>query len=234
MIEATAPTADDTVKKKSYHHGDLRNAIIHEATTRARSSGEKAIVLREIAPVIGVSATAAYRHFANRQQLVEEVSARGFAAMGERVALPGVTGAESAPGLAAYVDLRNAGIAIVEFTVAEPAWARMMVETLGESPTVAFAAADVAETMQQIVDRGIAAGVFRPGTRIRDQRVLWAGIDGLCSHAMFGLKPMGTPEADHATARTLDLCMTDMLTAEGLRVRDEATLPDGIATDLPS
>jgi AcrR family transcriptional regulator len=221
------------VKKKAYHHGDLRNAIIHEATTRARESGEKAIVLREIAPVIGVSATAAYRHFTNRQQLVEEVSARGFTAMGERASLPGVTGAETDPGLAAYLDLRNTGIAIVEFTVAEPAWARMMVETLGDSAGVAFAASGVREIMQQIVDRGIAAGMFRPGTQVRDQRVMWAGIDGLCAHAMFGLNPMGTPESDHATARVIDLCMTDMLTPEGLRTRDAATLPDGIATELP-
>ncbi|WP_194861299.1 WHG domain-containing protein [Dietzia sp. SYD-A1] len=233
MIEVSAATADDSVKKKSYHHGDLRNAIINEAISRARSSGEKVIVLREIAPIIGVSATAAYRHFTNRQQLVEEVSARGFAAMAERMSLPAVAGADSAPGLAAYTDLRNAAIAIVEFAVAEPAWARMMVETLGSSATVAFAAGDVVEILQQIVDRGIAAGVFRPGTRVRDQRVLWAGIDGLCSHAMFGLEPMRTTEADHATARTLDLCMTDMLTPEGLALRDGAALPEGIATDLP-
>ena len=74
MVEAGIATAEGAVKKKAYHHGDLRNAIIQEATARARVSGEKAIVLREIAPHIGVSATAAYRHFANRQQLVEEVA----------------------------------------------------------------------------------------------------------------------------------------------------------------
>ena len=233
MIEVSARTADDAVKKKSYHHGDLRNAIINEAISRARSSGEKAIVLREIAPVIGVSATAAYRHFTNRQQLVEEVSSRGFDALGECVSLPGVVGADSAPGFAAYVDLRNAGIAVVQFAVAEPAWARLMVETVGGSPGVALAAAEVLAVMQAIVDRGIAAGTFRPGTQVSDHQVLWAGIGGLCTHAMFGLAPMGSPDADHATARTIDLCMTDMLTPEGLALREQAELPDGIATELP-
>ncbi|MDM7045184.1 hypothetical protein QUH29_28040, partial [Klebsiella pneumoniae] len=67
---------------------------------------------------------------------------------------------------------------------------------------------------------------------------LWAGIGGLCTHAMFGLAPMGSPDADHATARTIDLCMidlcmTDMLTPEGLALREQAELPDGIATELP-
>ncbi|WP_281254070.1 hypothetical protein [Dietzia natronolimnaea] len=41
MIEVSARTADDAVKKKSYHHGDLRNAIINEAISRARSSGRR-------------------------------------------------------------------------------------------------------------------------------------------------------------------------------------------------
>ena len=46
MVEASVATAEGAVKKKAYHHGDLRNAIIQEATARARVSGEKAIVPR--------------------------------------------------------------------------------------------------------------------------------------------------------------------------------------------
>lgn len=233
MSDVSVSTVDSAVKKKSYHHGDLRNAIIHEATTRARVSGEKAIVLREIAPVIGVSATAAYRHFTNRQQLVEEVSARGFTAMAERVTMPGVTGSETDPGFAAYLDLRNAAIAIVEFAVAEPAWVRMMFETLGVSDTVSASAMESFGVLQAIVDRGIEAGTFKPDTRVSRERVLWAGIDGLCANAMFGLNPVGTPEADHVTARVIDLCMSDMLTAEGLRARETVQLPDGITAALP-
>lgn len=233
MVEAEIPSGETVVKKKSYHHGDLRNAIIAMATTRARTDGEKAIILREIAPELGVSATAAYRHFTNRQQLVEEVSARGFVAMGERVAVPSVAGAGADPGLAAYVDLRNASMAIVHFAAAEPAWARMMIETLGTSETVAGTAAEVQEKLQAIIDRGIGAGTFRPGTHVNDSRVYWAGIDGLCSHAMFRVIPMDTPEAEQATARTIDLSLTDLLTEEGLRARDATTLPDGIVSTLP-
>ncbi|MDV8002445.1 TetR/AcrR family transcriptional regulator [Rhodococcus sp. IEGM 1408] len=233
MVELSVPTAAGTVKKKAYHHGDLRNAIILEATARARTHGEKAIVLREIAPVIGVSATAAYRHFANRQQLVEEVSAQGFVAMSEQISVPRVTGADDAPVLAAYVDLRNAGVALVQFAAAEPAWARMMMETTGSSLNVAEHAWAACQPFQDIIDYGVEAGTFRAGTRIREQRVLWAGLDGLCANAMFGLFPAEAPEADRVTARTIDLCMTDLLTEEGLRVRDEASLPNGIITDLP-
>lgn len=220
-------------KKKSYHHGDLRNAIIAEATARARVDGEKAIILREIAPQLGVSATAAYRHFTNRQQLVEEVSARGFEAMAEWVDAAPVDGAERDPALAAYVDLRNAATGIIDFTAAEAAWARMMIETFGRADTVMAKATAVREMLQAIVDRGIEAGVFRPEAQIATARVFWVGVDGLCAHAMFRVIPMGDDDGRSTTSRAIGLCMSDLLTEEGLRLRDSVELPDGIVTELP-
>ena len=233
MVEASVPTAEGAVKKKSYHHGDLRNAIIQEATARARRSGEKAIVLREIAPQIGVSATAAYRHFANRQQLVEEVSARGYAEMADRVIGPGFLEKFDDPALASYIDLRNAAVGIVEFAVAEPAWARMMIENMVSSELVAEQAERVRTFLQGIVEQGVEAGSFRADTRIEDQHALWVAIDGLSLHAMLGVRTMDTPEAERTTGRTIDLCMTDILTEEGCRLRDAAALGGGIVTELP-
>lgn len=227
----TANAATNEVgKKKAYHHGDLRNAIIAEATSRARVSGEKAIVLREIAPHIGVSATAAYRHFTNRQQLVEEVAAQGFVEMRQRLLAITPAAESTDPVLSAYVDLRNAAIAIVEFAVAEPAWARMMIESLGASTIVAEKGMAVREVMQAIVDRGIGAGTFTPGLMLIGQRAMWAAIDGLSAQAMFGVHPMDTPDAADAIARTIDLCMTDMLTEQALQVVAAADLPSGIIT----
>lgn len=233
MVEAGIATEEGTVKKKAYHHGDLRNAIIHEATARARVSGEKAIVLREIAPHIGVSATAAYRHFANRQQLVEEVSARGFVEMTERVAaaVPAADGSRSDPVLASYLELRHAAQAVVEFSIEEPAWARTMMENLGSSEAVAARAGGINAVLQSIVDRGIEAGAFRPGTVMTDELPLWAAIDGLSSQAMFAIRPMRTPGAASSIARAIDLCMTDLLTEEGLRVRDAAFPAGDITTE---
>lgn len=233
MIEERVSRDGAAVRKKAYHHGDLRNAIIAEATARARVDGEKAIILREIAPELGVSATAAYRHFTNRQQLVEEVSVKGFEAMADWVDVPPVAGAERDPGLAAYVDMRNAATRIVEFTAAEPAWARMMIETFGRADTVMRPAATVRAMLQTIVDRGIRAGTFRPDAVIATSRVFWVGIDGLCAHAMFRVIPMGDPDGRRTTSRAIGLCMTDLLTEEGLRLRESAALPDGIVTKLP-
>ena len=222
MVEAGIATAEGAVKKKAYHHGDLRNAIIQEAIARARVSGEKAIVLREIAPHIGVSATAAYRHFANRQQLVEEVAARGFVELTGRLTARSVDGAQSDRVLAAYRELRETALALVQFSIDEPAWARTMMANLGSSEIVTTHAGAMNAALQELVDRGIEAGAFRPGTVMNDELPLWAAIDGLSAQAMFGIRPVSTAETASSAARAIDLCLTDLLTEEGLRARDAA------------
>src|SRR5215475_7023933 len=59
--------------RTSYHHGDLANALTSAATQMARDGGPEAVVLREAARKVGVSATAAYRHFSGHGDLVHAV-----------------------------------------------------------------------------------------------------------------------------------------------------------------
>ena len=58
---------------RRYHHGDLANALTAAATELARDGGPEAVVLREAARKVGVSATAAYRHFAGHGDLIHAV-----------------------------------------------------------------------------------------------------------------------------------------------------------------
>src|SRR5215471_15488734 len=60
----------------TYHHGDLANALTVAATQLARDGGPEAVVLREAARTVGVSATAAYRHFAGHGDLMHAVKER--------------------------------------------------------------------------------------------------------------------------------------------------------------
>lgn len=68
-----------------YHHGDLRNALVGAAITQAREGGPDAVVLREAARRVGVSAAAAYHHFGNRDELVEAVKQRSLALLTEQM-----------------------------------------------------------------------------------------------------------------------------------------------------
>ena len=68
----TAGTAGTTARGR-YHHGDLRRALVVAATALAREGGPEAVVLREVTRRVGVSANAAYRHFTDRDALLEAV-----------------------------------------------------------------------------------------------------------------------------------------------------------------
>jgi AcrR family transcriptional regulator len=66
-----------------YHHGDLANALTQEATAMAREGGPEAVVLREAARRVGVSPTAAYRHFAAHEDLLHAVKLKAQQALAD-------------------------------------------------------------------------------------------------------------------------------------------------------
>lgn len=63
---------------KPYHHGDLELAIIQAAITFIETKGAESLSLRTIAKECGVSATAIYRHFANKEALFAKIATEGF------------------------------------------------------------------------------------------------------------------------------------------------------------
>src|SRR3989475_12236049 len=69
------------VSRESYHHGDLRQALVEAGLALAREGGPQAIVLREATRRAGVAPNAAYRHFANRQALFDAVRAAALGAL---------------------------------------------------------------------------------------------------------------------------------------------------------
>src|ERR1700742_4343872 len=60
-------------KRKTFRHGDLRNALITAGLEMARVGGPDAVVLREATRQAGVSPNAAYRHFAGQAELLDAV-----------------------------------------------------------------------------------------------------------------------------------------------------------------
>jgi len=66
-----------------YHHGDLRAALIRAALEALESEGFETLKLSTLAKRLGVSQPAPYRHFADRDALLEAVAREGFALMNE-------------------------------------------------------------------------------------------------------------------------------------------------------
>jgi len=63
---------------KAYHHGDLRDALIEAALREVERGGPEVVSIKALAKTLGVSQPAPYRHFADRDALLEAVTAEAF------------------------------------------------------------------------------------------------------------------------------------------------------------
>lgn len=65
-------------RKKSYHHGDLKNALIEAGADILSKDGINGLSLRKVAQKAGVSHTAPYAHFADKQALIAAIATDGY------------------------------------------------------------------------------------------------------------------------------------------------------------
>jgi AcrR family transcriptional regulator len=63
---------------KSYHHGDLKNALIQAGVEILSKEGVGGLSLRKVAQRAGVSHNAPYSHFPDKQSLIAAISTEGF------------------------------------------------------------------------------------------------------------------------------------------------------------
>ena len=62
----------------NYHHGDLRRSLLDEAALLLREEGETGLSMRRLAARVGVSRTAPYHHFKDKQELLCAIAEEGF------------------------------------------------------------------------------------------------------------------------------------------------------------
>lgn len=67
-----------TPLKTSYHHGDLQRRLLEEAIAMVRRDGIEALSLRKLADQVGVSQTALYHHFGDKQALLCAIGEEGI------------------------------------------------------------------------------------------------------------------------------------------------------------
>ena len=128
-------------RKKSYHHGNLRPALIEAAHQVLAAEGVEGLSLRKVAQYLGVSAPALYSHFADKRALLAELATQGFEELAASMQTPSVSRATGDPGT--VPDLHGLALAYVNFSLANPALYRLMfgreAGDLGEFPALAQA-----------------------------------------------------------------------------------------------
>jgi AcrR family transcriptional regulator len=110
-------------KRRGYHHGNLREALVAAALDLIGEKGPAGFTFAEAARSAGVSPAAPYRHFRDRDALMAEVARQGFERFGAFLANAWNDGA---PDSVTAFD--NLGRAYLAFARAEPAYYAAMFE----------------------------------------------------------------------------------------------------------
>lgn len=77
ISSAPAPS-EEKPAAAPYHHGNLRAALIEAGLDALRDKPAHELSLRDLARQVGVSANAAYRHFADKEALLMALASEGF------------------------------------------------------------------------------------------------------------------------------------------------------------
>src|SRR5918999_3894543 len=72
-------------ERRTYHHGNLKEALVEAARRFIAERGLGGFTLVDAARLVGVTPAALYRHFSGRDALVGEVAERGVAQLAQRL-----------------------------------------------------------------------------------------------------------------------------------------------------
>ena len=188
-------------KRRTYHHGDLRSALIREAARTIREEGVAGVTLRDVGKRLGVSRTALYRHFADKSALFAAIAREGFQTFARDLREAWQTAGGGREGLSAM------GAAYVRFAVENPAHYRIMFGGFKRlSGSDAALQEDAAASFQVLLDAIASiqsAGEIRGDDRLALGRFIWATVHGVAMLTIDG--QLGPDEGVSAALTTFAL-----------------------------
>jgi AcrR family transcriptional regulator len=170
---------------QNYHHGDLKNALIEAGAKILSEEGAAALTLRKVARQAGVSHSAPYAHFADKQALIAAISTEGFKKLY----------AKTAAVIEAHVgnplqQLIEAAWAYIEFSINNPSYFRIMFSSVLEKEKDYPEFVEISQqTFAQVVEIVAAcqkAGILRPAPDDLMAVAVWGHVHGIISLALEG------------------------------------------------
>lgn len=161
-----------TSARAGYHHGDLRRMLVRIAREEIAQSGAHAVSLASLARLAGVSQPAPYRHFADRDALLEAVTTEGFdefsATLAAAASAGEAGGALKAMALA-YVAFGESNVELYRLM-----FASHLVPKAGSGSALEAAAVGAFNRLRE------ALSATTPADRVDDEaHLVWAQLHGL-------------------------------------------------------
>jgi AcrR family transcriptional regulator len=196
------------VKRATYHHRDLSNALVSAAVELIADRGVAGFSLREAARAIGVDPAACYRHFRDKDALLDEIARRGFTQLARRMERALARRRDPAARLQAL------GGEYVRFAFDESAAFRTMFATSGVDARVPRRRGEYGRSPYDILDATTADWLRerkRPSQSRRTiARVLWSGVHGVAALAIEGSIPLSREAAFRLAEATIEALLAGL------------------------
>ncbi len=189
-----------------YHHGNLRSTLVEQGLVLLEGSQQGELSLRELARQVGVSANAAYRHFANKEALLAALAAEGF----RRLNAAQIQAAMATPDV--KQGFRQSGRAYVRFAQDNPALFRLMFGRLTSGDTTEELS-EASQASFQTLQMAVSAVT---GVPIDDQQttviamVAWSLVHGLSHLVLDGQLDRHGEKADELIDQVIAMVQTPM------------------------
>jgi AcrR family transcriptional regulator len=173
------------VVKRPYHHGDLRAALVSTGMALLEQAPKDELGLRQVARAVGVSATAVYRHFPDKDSLMRAIAAEGFMMMGRMQS----EAVETVQSPDAQVNFGAIGAAYVRFALQHPAVFRLM---FASAPPRDFFSGALSEVSGPLLALRQHVALLAPAEASdADRKIIsvraWALVHGLAVLALDGM-----------------------------------------------
>ena len=200
--------ATKTATKAPYHHGNLESALVDAAITLVRKYGPDQLSLRAVSAEIGVSPSASYHHFKDKDALVSAISNVLFdrlATMQEK-AIAKIKGNGAPASIKKFEEMGNAYFA---WATSEPNLYRLMFGgyceiIMEEHDSKAW------NLLREGLDELMAYGVIDKSARNGGEVIVWSAVHGASSLAIEGLmSPSEFPMVLKSIQRSLGINPND-------------------------
>ena len=200
--------ATRTATKAPYHHGNLESALVDAAITLVRKYGPDQLSLRAVSAEIGVSPSASYHHFRDKDALVSAIKNVLFdrlATMQEK-AIAKIKGNVAAASIKKFEEMGNAYFA---WATSEPNLYRLMFGgyceiIMEEHDSKAW------NLLREALDELMAYGVIDKSARNGGEVIVWSAVHGASSLAIEGLmSPSEFPMVLKSIQRSLGINPND-------------------------
>ena len=193
-----------TAAKSSYHHGDLQAALVEAAINLVRKYGPDQLSLRAVSADVGVSPSASYHYFKDKDDLVTAVGEVLFDQLGtiQEVAISKVKGKGAD---AARKKFEAMGYAYFEWATSEPNLYRLIFggfceHKMDDHDSKAW------KLLSAGLDELVAQGVIDKNARNGGEVIVWSAVHGASSLAIEGLMPeTAFPLVIKSVERSLDM-----------------------------